>query len=132
MAVKNVIGGTFEDIGEAVVKPVVDEVGKAIEVGVKSVVGGPNPKATQNTKPQDNVTDQTKIIEARRKIKYWKDLEEAQRRVREEQKMKQLQQAQVTQQESQEKELVEVYKKKDDTALKQAQRKTEIRGGVGG
>lgn len=132
MGVKNIIGGTFEDIGEAVVKPVIAEVGHMIETGLQTKTPSPQkPKSQTPSDPKSSQVDQTKMLEARRKIKYWKDLSDAQRKIREEAKQRQFQKTQVVEQESQVKDL-EVIKKKEDFALKMAQRKTEIRGGVGG
>src|SRR3990167_2994257 len=51
------IGGTFEDVGEtinqSVVTPVVDEIGKAIETGIQSVVGTPAQTAQQKQQKAD-------------------------------------------------------------------------------
>ena len=96
---------------------------------------GLSTKQPPSTKPADDSqgkqADQAKMFEARRKIKYWKDLEEARRRIREEAKQRKFQETQVATGEKQVKDL-EVVKEKEDSALKMAQRKTEIRGGVGG
>lgn len=124
---KGPIGGTFEDISEAVVKPVTDELGKAIEVGVKSVVGSPNPQPATQVKQEEQQKS-----EVRRKIEFWKKLDEEQRKVRDAERQKQMQQQQVVTQEKQIKQFEIVKKKKENKALSFAQRKTEIRGGVGG
>lgn len=133
MGAKNIIGGTFEDVGEAVVTPIRDEVGKALEQGVQTVVSGP--KTALPNKPQagnSKIETQKNLAEARRKIKWWQDLEEAQKRVREGQKQKQMQATQVVQEEKQIKQFEVVRKQKKDENLIRAQRKTEIKGGVGG
>ena len=76
---KNVIGGTFEDVNTSVVKPVKDEVGQAIETGTQSVVYGPPPQSQnpQNLQPIDNdhnkqkqLEDQKKMAETRRKLDF--------------------------------------------------------------
>lgn len=129
MGVKNVVGGTFEDINEAVVKPVVSEVGQMIEAGVKTSMGSNPPDPNEEKKKE---TDrQKKIAEWRWRLTQQNKLAEAQRKVRDEEKLKQFQQTQVEHQEKQVKDL-EVIKKKENLAVRQAQTKTEIRGGVGG
>jgi hypothetical protein len=131
MVNKNIIGGTFEDVSDAVVKPVSDEVGKAIESGVQAVVVGPKQLTPQQL--QQKQTDTTnQLTEARRKITWWKSLDEAQKKVREEQKQKQMQTQQVDQQQKQVKQFEITQKKKEDINLQRAKTKTEIRGGVGG
>lgn len=129
MSVKNVVGGTFEDINEAVVKPVISEVGQMIETGVKTSMGYNPPDPNEQKKKE---TDrQKKIAEWRWRLSQQNKLAEAQRKVRDEEKLKKLQKAQVENQESQTSQL-EVAKKKENLAVRQAQTKTEIRGGVGG
>lgn len=123
------VKGVASDIGEAVVKPVVDEVGKAVEQGVQSVVSGPG--VTTPQQQQKQLEDAGKLSEARRKIKYWQDLETAQKAVRDKQKQEQQKVAQVSQS-KQIKQFEVVNKKKENMALQQAQRKTEIKKGVGG
>ena len=129
---KNPIGGTFEDIGEAVVKPVVDEVGKAIETGTQAVVYGSNPPG-QDPKlaAQKEADRQKKIADWRWVLQKQKEQASAVAKVREESKQKQFQQTQVKQQEKQVKDL-QTAKRKENIALKRATTKTEVRGGVGG
>lgn len=129
---KNVIGGTFEDLNEAVVKPVTDEVGKALEQGVQTVISGP--KQTQNPQnPQAKQAEtQAKLAESRRKIKWWQDLEEAQRRVRDQEKQKIVQKQSLDSARDKQIKQFEIVKQKENLALNRAQRKTEIKGGVGG
>ncbi len=132
------VKGAMQNIGEAVVKPVMDEVGKAIEVGVQSVLNK-QPVQPQTTSPidpmqQQQISDneQVGLVDARRKIKYWQDLAGAQARVREEQKKKEQDRLQVDTQKKQIKQFEIQEKKKDNIALKQSQIKTEVRKGVGG
>ena len=132
MGVKNVIGGTFEDIGETIVKPVVDEVGKAIETGTQSVVYGANPPGQDPKQQAQKESDrQKKIADWRWVLQRQQEQASAQAKVRAEAKQKENQQTQVKQQEKQVKDL-KTAKKKENIALKQATTKTEIRGGVGG
>lgn len=133
MSNPKVLGGTFEDINEAVVKPVTDEVGKAIEIGVKSVMGTPTPTSAPPQDPsQAKLEDQKKYAEVKRKIDFWKKLDEEQKRIRDEQKQKQLQQRQVVAEEKQVKQFETVKKQNRNIALERAKAKTEIKGGVGG
>lgn len=129
-AVKQNIG----EISEAVVKPVTDEVGKAIEQGAQSVVG-------VNPKPVDPMVEQKKQEEelkrkqwAMQTIQRYKEIDEAQKKVRQEQKQKE---TQVKQEEEEKKKIkqYELMKKKQKPlpqAVSEAQRKTEIKRGVGG
>lgn len=132
MSAKNIIGGTFEDIDEAIVKPVADEVGKALEQGVQTVVSQPKPQ--QPTDRNVQLETQSKLTEARRKIEWWKKLDEEQKRVRELERQKVIVRTQDEQQdkESQQIKQFEIVKKKENLALNRTQRKTEIKGGVGG
>lgn len=125
------IGGTFEDVGDAVVKPVADEVGKAIEQGVQAVVTGPKQLTPQQLQ-QKQVDKTNNLQEARRKIAWWRNLDEAQRKVREAEKQKQMQSLQVTQQQQQVKQFEITQKKKEDINLQRTKTKTEIKAGVGG
>ena len=125
------IGGTFEDVNDALVKPTADEVGKAIESGVQAVVTGPKQLTPQQL--QQKQTDKTnQLQEARRKIAWWRNLDEAQKKVREAEKQKQMQKVQVNQQQQQVKQFENVQKQKEDLNLQRAKAKTEIKGGVGG
>lgn len=127
------IGG---DINEAVVKPVSDEVGKAIEEGAQSVIGS----APQ--KPLDPVEQKRKQEEDLKKkqwamnvINWNKQLDSAQQKVRQEGKQKEQQQAQQDDEKKKVKqyEVLQQQKKGQQmTALQKESRKTEIKGGVGG
>ena len=126
------IGGTFEDVNDALVKPAADVVGKAIEAGVQAVVAGAKQLTPQQL--QQKQTDKTnQLQEERRKIAWWRNLDEAQKKVREAEKQKQMQKVQVTQQQQQQvKQFENVQKQKEDLNLQRAKTKTEIRLGVGG
>lgn len=129
---RNPISGTFEDVRESVVKPVMDEVGKALETGVTSVVQGPQQNPQDAPKKEED--RQKKLAAWRWRLEQLRKLEESQRKVREEAKQKEMQKAQVVQAEKQkgQAEEFEIFKKKGDLNLKRAQRKTEIKTGVGG
>ncbi len=126
-----VIGGTFEDVSDAVIKPVSDEVGKAIESGVQSVVSGPKQLTPQQL--QQKQTDKTnQLAEARRKIAWWRNLDEAQRKVRELEKQRKMQRIHAEKKKKQVKQFEISQKKKEDINLQRAKTKTEIKAGVGG
>ncbi len=137
------IGGTFETINEAVVQPVKDEVGQAIEAGIQSVVGGSKPQTQQSSQikpgeqPKTQITEQKGLAEARRKIKWWQDLAEAQRKVREQEKQKLPQRQQQAQQGSQQQAQIEQFEeakkqKEINPQIAAATGKTEMKKGVGG
>lgn len=133
------VKGAMQNIGEAVVKPVIDEVGKAIETGTQSVLNRP-PSGQQPTTPsldpalqqQAQATEQVGLSDARRKIKYWQDLASAQAKVREDQRQKEQERLQEDPQRSKIKQFEIQEKKKQNIALQQAKTKTEVRKGVGG
>ncbi len=138
---KGPIGGTFEDIGEAVVKPVSDGVGQMIEAGIQSVM--PNQPSAQKTnnpqptpQPQDSSIktpeEQKKIQELQFYIKRQKETSDAVEKVRREREQKQTQVAQNDQQEKKIKQFEISKKQQKNVALEQAQKRTEVRGGVGG
>lgn len=133
---KSGIGQIAKDVSEAVVKPVTDEVGKAIEEGAQSVMGMPAQKpldpAEQQKKQEE---DLKKKMWAVKVINWNKQLDMAQGKVRQENQQKQQQ----TKQEEDEKKKVKQYevlqqqkKGQQMTALQKESRKTEIKGGVGG
>ena len=136
--VKAAAAGAIRNVGEVVVKPAVDEVGKAIEQGVQSVIGGPQaqPQLTQGQIEQNRADEQNKYTEAQRKIQWWKKLDEEQRKVREQQKSLD---AARDKQETAKKQKVkqfEIVEKKKETAVQQAQARVaaekRIGKGVGG
>lgn len=123
-----------KDIHEAVVKPVVDEVGKAIEEGVQAVVSGPkvlDPQAQQKKQEEE----QKRKAWALRVIDWYKKLQDEQLKVRQAKQQQQMQVQQSDQQEKQVKQfkVMEEQKKKTEmTQLQRASRKSEIKGGMGG
>ncbi|OGE20332.1 hypothetical protein A3A14_02255 [Candidatus Daviesbacteria bacterium RIFCSPLOWO2_01_FULL_43_38] len=132
------IGGALKqaavDVGEAVVKPVTDEVGKAIESGVQSTVSGPqiDPAVQQ----QKQMEDQKRKAWAIKVIEWNKNLQAAQAKVRQEAQQKTLQQKQeeeAQKQKVQQYRVIEQQKKQQQMSVAQlAARKTEIRRGPGG
>ena len=120
------------DVGEAVVKPVSDEVGKAIEQGVQSTVSGPqiDPAVQQ----QKQLEEQKKRNEAIWVINKYKKLDQAQLQVRQEARQKEMQKKQEEEQQKQQVQqykVVEQQKEQQVMAVKQAQTRAEIKRGGG-
>ncbi len=136
---KGPISGLRQNIGEAIVKPVVDEVGKALELGAQSVLNK-SPQQPQTTTPQLDPAQQQQIqmqeqvglTDARRKIKYWQDLSAAQAKVREDQKRQEQERLKQDEKKKEVKQFQIQENKKQNIALQQAKTKTETRKGVGG
>lgn len=127
------------ELQESIVKPVVDEVGKAIEEGVQAVLGS-GPMAVR---PQDPAVEQKKKQEeAQRKqwalkvIDWNRKLQEAQTKVRQENQQQQMQQQQeeVEQKKVKQFKIIEKKQKQQQqlTQAQMAERKTELKKGVGG
>lgn len=133
-SVSGVIKQNIGEISEAVVKPVVDEVGKAIEQGAQSVVGGTvkfvDPVAQQRKQEEDLKKKQWAI----QTIQRYKQIDEAQKKVREDQKQKEFQEKQKEEEQKKVKQY-ELMKKKQERLpqrVAEAQRRTEIKKGIGG
>lgn len=132
------IGGTFEDVGESinqsVVKPITDEVGKAIEVGDQFIVG--TPVQTQQQRQDKTREDQQKISQWRWRLQKIKELSDKQKKIAEEQKQKEVQAKQAEEQTKKEKFQIkqfEVFKKQKEVNPALASKgKMEIKRGVGG
>ncbi len=118
-------------IVEAVVKPVVDEVGKAIEVGVQSVMGTTPDPAAKQKKDEENAKKKDWALKV---IAWNKKLDEDARRVRMEKQQQEHQKQQVQAQEDQAKKQEVVVKKQQQQAqvVREAQTRSEVRKGVGG
>lgn len=131
--VKGTLSQLGADIQEAVVKPVTDEVGKALETGVKTVIHGP-----QSTPVDPNLQAQKKVEEEKRKqwahrvIDWHKNLANEQHKVRMQKQQKQTEETQVKQQEEQVKNVQLEQRKKQIPAELAAKNTTERRKGVGG
>lgn len=132
-----------QDVGEALVEPVKDQVGEAIEQGAQAVISGPkqappNPQAKQRLeqeqakKQEDN---QKKIQWAEATIARYQKIDEEQAAVRMKKKQEEQSKLQEEHQEKQVKQFElqkQEQKSADMTAVQQAARRTEIKGGVGG
>ncbi|MBI2599473.1 hypothetical protein HYW43_00965 [Candidatus Daviesbacteria bacterium] len=118
-----------QDVTE-VAQDVKDSVGEALEQGVQSVVGT---QLTPQQIQQKQQEDQENLAEARRTIQFLKQIDEEQKRVRQENKQIEQQRLQTQQQEEQKEEMKKEEKKKQpiNPALAYAG-KAEIKRGVGG
>ncbi|MDD5147640.1 MAG: hypothetical protein PHV63_03800 [Candidatus Daviesbacteria bacterium] len=128
-AIKQFGGEVAQVVGE-VAKDVKDSVGQAIEQGVQSVVGT---QLTPQQIQQKQLEDQKKLAETRRKIDFYKQTDQAQKQVREENKQKEMQKLQNQQQEEQVVEIKKEQKKRQpiNPATFYAG-KAEFKRGVGG
>lgn len=106
-AVKQFAEETTE-VAKEVVKDVKDSVGQALEQGVQSVIGT---QLTPQQIQQKQLEDQKKIAEKRREIKWYQDIAVAQKKVRDEEKQKQMQRKQAEVQEQQTKQAKEIQQK---------------------
>lgn len=131
---KSGLGQLATDVGEAVVKPVVDEVGKAIEEGAQSIVG--TPKALDPAVQQKKKAEEEKRKQWALGVIDWnKQLEEAQQKVRRENLQKLQSQKQQKQQEKRVEQFKMVEKEQKQKQLTRIQieaTKAERKGGVGG
>ncbi len=124
-----ILGGTFEDINEAVVKPVADEVGRALEQGAQAVKGGQTQPQSGNVNPQK--IQQTQLDE-QQKIRQWRWRLDQIKKLNDEQKRSASAKTSADKEEKKVKQFEIVKKQQKNVALERAKVKTEIRGGVGG
>lgn len=120
-----------------IAKDVKDAVGEMVEQGAQSVVGRQlTPQQVNNLRIAEQQTkqqDQQKLSETRRVIQHYKDMDAAQKRVREQNKQKEQQRLQNQQQEEQVKKIQIEQKKKQpiNPAIAYAG-KAEFKRGIGG
>ena len=129
----NIIGKFADELEQPVKEAgeeIKDSVGEAIEQGVQSVVG---PQLTPQQIQQRKQEDQVRLAEARRKLNFYKKLDEEQNKVRMENKQKEQQRLQDQKQEKQVEEVKKEEKKKQpiNAAIAYAG-KVEIKRGEGG
>jgi hypothetical protein len=123
------------DISEAVIKPISDEVGKALESASGSIMGGSSspPKLDPKAQAQRKQQDEQKKLQAMQVINNWQQKLEADiAKVRQEKDQKEHQRLQVQQQEEKVKQYRVEEKKKQANAALAAKNTTESRKGVGG
>jgi hypothetical protein len=102
-----------QTVGE-IAKDVKDEVGRVLEHAVQSVA---STQPTLQQIQQKQLEDQQKLSEVRGKIKWYKDIEKAQKRVRDEQKQEEMRKIQSAQTEKQEKEFKLIKKEEGKKIL---------------
>ncbi len=130
---RNVIGKFSDEIEQTVsetANDVKDEVGQMVEQGVQSITGT---QLTPQQIQEKQENDQRKIVEARRKIDFFKQTAQAQQKVRQENKQQEMQKQQNQKQEQQ---VVEIKKEEKKSrpvnpAIFYAG-KAEFKRGVGG
>jgi len=127
------IGGTFEDVGEAMA-PIKDSVGEAIEQGVQSIVA---PQLTPQQQQEKQQQDQKKEMDRQKQLSYTRkwlmDLQRTQEKVRAEAKQKEQQRLQAQEEEKKVSEMKKEEKKKKPVNPAIAYSgKVEIKRGVGG
>lgn len=106
------IGQISEEVSKTaseVAKDVKDSVGQALEQGVQSVIGT---QLTPQQIQQKQQEEQQKLVEVRRRIKWFQNLETAQKKVRQDEKQRLLQKEQQEEQEKQTKKMAEVQRKR--------------------
>lgn len=130
---KSGVGQIVADVGEAVINPVKDEVGKFIETGIQSVTGSA-PKTLDPLEQQKKQAEELKKKqEANWIIEKYRQTDQEQAQVRQ----KATQEEQKKKQEVQQKQQVKQYemvKKQQavNVSVREAQTKTETKRGVGG
>lgn len=133
------VKGAIADIAETVVKPIVDEVGKAIEEGVTSVIKGPGQSMSSQgagfSSSLSDVTDAEKLAKARSDIAWYQKIEEAQQKVRAEDDQREqdrLQSQQQEEQQSKQEDLMKVQSSKQQMVQEAKQRAmVELKAGKG-
>ncbi|MBI2020825.1 hypothetical protein HYS94_05450 [Candidatus Daviesbacteria bacterium] len=123
------IGEEVVETTEEVVKDTKDQVGQAIEQGVQSVVGI---QLTPQQIQQRQLDEQKKLAKVRRDIQWYKDIQVAQKAIREKEKQKKLQKDQQIQDEKKFKQMEIIQKKKELPIAIKALGKAEIKRGIGG
>ena len=127
---KNMIGGTFEDLEEAVVKPVKDATGQALEQAVQTA----KPLSPQQIqqKQQTQQEDQVRLAKTRQWVKnLTQDLAKA-RQDSEEKDKQRLESMQVEEQQSEQKELIQEQSKEEQLVQQAKQRQmAEMKAGKG-
>ncbi|MFA5933497.1 MAG: hypothetical protein WCV81_04440 [Microgenomates group bacterium] len=141
--IKQQIGQFAQDVGEAIVEPVKDSVGEAIEQGVQAVISTPKPvsqdpgalRQQQQEQAKKQEENSAKLQWAQATIARYQKIEEEQAAIR----LKKKQEEQAKQQEEQVEKQEEMQdlqaknqKSEDLVALQRAKARTETKGGVGG
>ncbi|OGE25765.1 hypothetical protein A3H85_01855 [Candidatus Daviesbacteria bacterium RIFCSPLOWO2_02_FULL_40_8] len=121
------------DIGETIIKPVTDEIGKALETGVSTVIHGPQqPLVDPKIQAQKKVDEEKRRQWALRVIDWNKKLTDDAQKIRMQNQQKKIEESQVKQQEEQVKQYKVEEKKKQTPSALAVRNTTESRKGVGG
>lgn len=128
VGIKGVVSQIPQEISEAAVKPVIDEVGKAIEQGIQSVVGS---QLTPQQLQEKQLEEQKKLAHARRVIEHYRRIEEAQRAVRTAKKQEEMQKKQEESQQKQAQEIKKEQKKQKLPEEVRARAMAEMKAGRG-
>ncbi|MBI4040186.1 hypothetical protein HY389_02425 [Candidatus Daviesbacteria bacterium] len=123
-----------QTVGEAVVKPVVDEFGKAVEEGAQTIAGSQSSQDPQ-IQQRKQEEEQKRKDWALRVIDWNKKLDADLQKVRQQKQQAEQQRLQSMQQQTQKEQaqIIEKQQKKAQlTAVEREARKTELKGGVGG
>lgn len=129
---------TLEEIPAAVGKPVQDEIGKMIEVGVQAVQGQTTDPQKLKQQEEENINRKQKAEKERKSVQAWLNELSRQQNVSNQQNLLKQQKKQAeTQEEKQKKEVKQfevVQKRQDliDENVRAKQAKAEIKRGVGG
>lgn len=124
----------ISEVGAALIKPVTDEVGKAIEQGAQSIVG--SPQLDPGLQQQKKLAESKRRQEVLRRLDWFKKLAADQQKVGQAKK----QQGQILAQEEQRKKQILQFESTNKLgkqqaaaiAIKNAQTRTETKKGVGG
>lgn len=138
--IKSMMGGAVKNVGEAVVKPAINELGKDAEEGVNSVFGTPQNQTSQTNQqtPQQlqsqNLRKQEDENKKRNLQMFFQKLTEGQQRevgIRrsEDEKKKKEDKEKQEKKEVKQFEIIQNEKKQEDVTIAQKQRRTEIRKG---
>lgn len=127
-------------VGEAIVKPVSDEVGKAIEEGVQAITGNYKQPQAQDPNLNPAVQAQKQQLDNKKRQNIMRFISQynTDKQILQQQKVKEQQKKQQEVQEDQEKKMkvrqIEVVKnqQKQTLAQQQARSRSERKGGVGG
>lgn len=112
----------IEEAVEGVKENIKDAVGEMIEQNVKTTFG---PQLTPQQTAQKQQDEQNKLVQARKTIRWYQDIELAQKKVREEEKQKRLQKQQIEEDERQRKKQQEQAK---NSRIISPAKKTQVPG----
>ena len=127
----NVIGqfkDEIEQVSGEVAQDVKDSVGEAIEQGVQSVIGT---TLTPQQIQQKQMEEQKQLAEARRKIEWYKRIDQEQKLIRQKEQQEKMQKQQEETQQKQVQEIQKVQKKQKIPEEVRARAMAELKAGRG-